>query len=179
MGAFIDLTGQKFNRLLVLERAENFKCRHARWKCLCDCGAHTVVGGQSLTRGTTKSCGCYKKEFDKQLKLEPGEADFNRIYKKYVTHSREDGRAFELTEDYFRKLTKGDCYFCGLPPRQQIKTASVYLYNGVDRLDNSVGYTKENCVSCCKECNFAKTNKTVEEFIIWIERVHNHLINNK
>jgi hypothetical protein len=60
-----DLTGQRFERLVVLERAENNKnnkCRGARWKCSCDCGATTVVPAGSLRSGHTKSCGCFQRE---------------------------------------------------------------------------------------------------------------------
>src|SRR5262249_35891720 len=48
----IDLTGRRFGRLVVLAYVENRK-----WSCACDCGAHTVVHGDNLRRGTTKSCG--------------------------------------------------------------------------------------------------------------------------
>jgi hypothetical protein len=54
-----DLVGLKFNRLLVLSRAENEKhSGNTRWNCLCDCGNKTVTSGTNLTRGISKSCGC-------------------------------------------------------------------------------------------------------------------------
>lgn len=62
MGKVIDLTGQKFNRLTVLERAENSKCGKARWLCRCECGNEVIVLGSSLTSGHTKSCGCLSRE---------------------------------------------------------------------------------------------------------------------
>ncbi len=58
MSKFIDITGEKFNSLLVVERLENAKGGVTRWKCLCDCGNYTVVRGQNLKRGAVKSCGC-------------------------------------------------------------------------------------------------------------------------
>ena len=62
MGKFIDLTGQKFGRLTVIERADNTKQGQAKWLCQCDCGRKTVVMGKSLRNGNTKSCGCLQKE---------------------------------------------------------------------------------------------------------------------
>lgn len=62
---FEDLTGKKFGRLTVLNRAENYKEQQARWKCLCDCGNEVTVGAAALKKGATKSCGCYKKEMAK------------------------------------------------------------------------------------------------------------------
>lgn len=61
-GKLIDLTGQRFGKLTVLERAEDHVSpngrRYPMWRCICDCGNETVVNGQSLRRGETKSCGC-------------------------------------------------------------------------------------------------------------------------
>ena len=55
-----DLTGQRFERLCVLERAKNDKSRAARWLCRCDCGNEKIVSGATLASGGAKSCGCYR-----------------------------------------------------------------------------------------------------------------------
>lgn len=57
-----DMTGRRFNRLLVIERAENSSTGASRWKCLCDCGNETIVEGRHLRSGKVQSCGCYAKE---------------------------------------------------------------------------------------------------------------------
>ena len=58
-----DEVGNKYGRLTVLERAEaNSKRGEARWICLCDCGNKTVVIGDALRHGNTKSCGCLRRE---------------------------------------------------------------------------------------------------------------------
>lgn len=61
MGAFIDITGNRYGKLLVQSRAENIN-GNAAWVCLCDCGNTCTVVGYSLKSGDTKSCGCYHKE---------------------------------------------------------------------------------------------------------------------
>ena len=61
MGKLIDLTGQKFGRLTVLERAEK-RGNHYYWKCLCSCGAEKIVQGCSLRNGAILSCGCLQRE---------------------------------------------------------------------------------------------------------------------
>jgi len=60
----IDLIGQRFGRLVVLERdsKENHKDSAAYWVCQCDCGNKTIVRTGSLRSGDTKSCGCYRRE---------------------------------------------------------------------------------------------------------------------
>lgn len=57
---FIDLTGQHFGKLTVLERGPNLESGLATWKCKCECGSIITVRGSSLRNGTTTSCGCIK-----------------------------------------------------------------------------------------------------------------------
>ena len=54
----IDLTGKKIGRLTVIGKHGHNKHGQLMWECLCDCGNKTVVVGQNLRRGMTKSCGC-------------------------------------------------------------------------------------------------------------------------
>lgn len=72
MGNFIDLTGQKFGRLIVKKQTYNDKCGNTRWLCGCDCGKEVIVRGFSLREGHTKSCGCLQKEIATQKKLKHG-----------------------------------------------------------------------------------------------------------
>ncbi len=55
--SFIDLTGQRFERLKVIKYIGNSK-----WLCQCDCGKYTNSNGYCLRHGDTKSCGCYAQE---------------------------------------------------------------------------------------------------------------------
>jgi hypothetical protein len=58
----MDLTGQRFERLTVLEFAGKNRHGHCMWKCLCDCKATKIVYANSLKAGLTRSCGCFRKE---------------------------------------------------------------------------------------------------------------------
>jgi len=60
MGKKLDLIGQRFGRLVVIEEAgiKNGKCT---WRCLCDCGNFTIIPSNHLKCGNTKSCGCLAK----------------------------------------------------------------------------------------------------------------------
>lgn len=65
MGRFIDLTGERFGRLVVLERAESRGPKGRRktwWNCKCDCGNEVEVPTARLRNGQTKSCGCLHKD---------------------------------------------------------------------------------------------------------------------
>lgn len=59
MPKLIDLTGKRFGRLFVLERADVFCRFDTRWVCECDCGKGVTRFGRSLRNGETKSCGCH------------------------------------------------------------------------------------------------------------------------
>ena len=66
MGRFRDLTGQRFGRLTVVERAEDYVspkgCHVVRWLCRCDCDNEVVTRSDALTSDAIMSCGCYHKE---------------------------------------------------------------------------------------------------------------------
>lgn len=57
-----DLTGKRFNRLLVIRDSETRKERNVLWECLCNCGNIVNVTGRNLKTGNNKSCGCLSKE---------------------------------------------------------------------------------------------------------------------
>ena len=61
----IDLTGKRFDRLVVLSRVPSKRHRGQAvvyWKCMCDCGAQVCIRTASLCNGNTRSCGCLRKE---------------------------------------------------------------------------------------------------------------------
>lgn len=64
MGKFENLVGNKYGRLTVIERAQDYISpkgyRAIMWRCLCDCGKETVVRASYLKRGAVRSCGCFK-----------------------------------------------------------------------------------------------------------------------
>lgn len=67
MGAALKLEGQRFGRLVVVERAGTDKNKQALWRCKCDCGKETTVDSTKLKRGNTKSCGCYRADRRKEV----------------------------------------------------------------------------------------------------------------
>ena len=62
----LDLTGQRFTRLVVESRAGTNRHDKAIWKCRCDCGNLTEVISSHLNNGNTKSCGCLSREIANQ-----------------------------------------------------------------------------------------------------------------
>lgn len=181
----MDLSGQKFNRLTVIKLYQKRINTHTKtkWECKCDCGNIKVIEQGALKAGLTQSCGCLQKDITRKLfRKEKGESGFSRLKKDYIIGAKSRNLIFELTDLQLRSLFKDKCYYCEIEPHKvtshtrksttiEAITHSQYTYNGIDRLNNIIGYTLENSVSCCKICNTAKSNLTLEEFITWLQRI--------
>lgn len=180
-----DLVNQRFGKLLVIEPTHIIRNECLVWKCLCDCGEICFVKSSYLLDGRTKSCGCIRKVngklWSEKLKLNSGEAAFRAVLRRYKAQAKVRNLSFELTTEQFKTLTQQNCYYCGKEPKQEYKYIKIhntgtYIYNGIDRIDSSCGYTLENCVSCCKKCNWAKKDSSKSDFIKWIKAVHSNII---
>lgn len=185
----LNLIGQKFNRLLVIQQEASIKygsTKKRTWLCLCDCGKKIVVNTGALVRGNTKSCGCLHTEASaissktSRHKIANPEAGYNAILGYYKGSAVKRHLLFNLTVSDFRNLISSNCYYCGVSPSNVYdKRYYNVTYNGIDRIDNNVGYTLENSVACCKMCNVAKNNHTYEEFMNWINRLTSKQLSNK
>lgn len=81
------------------------------------------------------------------------------LYVKYRGEARKRKREFSLTLEEFTNLASSPCFYSGHRHAEQL--------NGIDRVDNSKGYTMDNVVPCCKLCNRAKRDMNVDEFVDW------------
>jgi hypothetical protein len=83
------MIGQRFGRLVILERCKNSAAGKPRFRCECDCGNSTVVSGADLRRGHTQSCGCLHHELQadrmRQRNFKHGEALNDRRSTEYVS----------------------------------------------------------------------------------------------
>lgn len=165
----VDLAGQRFERLVVVKDIGNHPTTgESYWKCLCDCGKTTYVTGYCLTSGNTKSCGCYHKIRTRQLfSKSDAEIRVNRVLFDYRKRAKQKGLEFKLTLEQFSNLLGSDCHYCGAPPKNSIVQHGKRLdvYQGIDRLDNSKGYTLDNVVPCCIVCNKMKKAMDAETFV--------------
>ncbi len=94
----------------------------------------------------------------------------------------------DITFEKFLELTQYNCFYCGVEPSNtsnmhKIRSDSSeyarnngdFLYNGLDRIDSSLGHNINNVVPCCQKCNWAKGDYSVEEYKNWIIRIYTHL----
>jgi hypothetical protein len=89
----------------------------------------------------------------------------------YVRSAKFRKIKFELSKIEFLNLIEKKCRYCGSFSR---KSNYKYKINGIDRVDSSLNYTIDNCVSCCIECNLAKLNMSEENFFKWIDKILRH-----
>lgn len=174
MSKFIDLTGLRFEKLLVIENTfiKN-KFGQAYWKCVCDCGKEINVLGTSLKRKNSKSCGCLRVLI--KAKYSPIEASARRAFKNYYLNDRKI--KININFEYFYKASQNKCYYCNALPSNIFKSENSsdhyknngnFIYNGLDRIDSSKGYTEDNLVTCCKYCNKAKCSLSINNFKLHI-----------
>ena len=176
-GARIDLAGKRFGKLVAV-RYEYITDSHGRrrpkWLCYCDCGNAPLVNSQALRSGNTKSCGCSRRNGKPFSKTEDA---FQSLLANYRKTSERRNRTFTLTENQFREITKRDCHYCGTPPSlsgEKRWAQSRYYYNGIDRLNNAIGYTPENSVAACGVCNFMKGRLPIESFLQQVNKIRKH-----
>lgn len=172
-----DHTGKTFSRWTVVEQDMDYSGKGARWICKCECGTIKSVSGASLIHSASKSCGCLKVDMAKLThRLPKREASFNRVFGAYRSRAKSKGQAFEFDKDSFRAITSEPCYYCGSEPSaisKSHKSYGGYVHNGVDRYDNTKGYTLSNSVPCCATCNRAKLAMTADAFLSLCNKISN------
>ena len=153
MGKLIDLTGQRFGRLTVIERTNQSPGEEVRWLCKCSCGKTVEVDAKSLRKGKTKSCGCYRKDATSSRFRKHGATVRDKKTPDYRIYSiwrgmldrcyRQGnhryklygGRGISVCDEWhdfatFQRWAMENGYKDGLT---------------IDRIDNQKGYSPENC----------------------------------
>ena len=156
--------------------------------CKCKCGKEVSVRVDSLFSNSKKhirkSCGCTKSfvnGINAQSRRKP-DSVYRFNYDRYKQSARIRNIKFNLTKEDYIEIVKKNCYYCGTeaevkqPQRKKGDYIGVPVpYNGIDRIDNTVGYEKQNCVPCCTRCNYMKSDMDASLFTEHILKLANHL----
>lgn len=163
--------GQRFGNLTVNSVSPVMRSKSAHIACKCDCGKDVLVRSFDLKRQFTRSCGCYKKAKDKLLQFQSSEDRFLSLYKR---HARATCREFRLTNEEAIRMFKMPCGYCGaLPSKNSLRSGIKIAVNGIDRLDNKLGYIPGNVITACTTCNMMKHTMGVKEFLAQVSRIAN------
>ena len=105
MGKFVDLTGQRFGRLVVINLLTSKDAKRLKWLCKCDCGNECVVLGHNLVGGHTKSCGCLRKEKARKITYS--------FYEDYIIGDDGCGHQFMIDNDDFDRIKERHWIYSG------------------------------------------------------------------
>jgi 5-methylcytosine-specific restriction endonuclease McrA len=173
--------GKRYGKLVVLEIAGEDARGCKFYLCQCDCGERTTVHTGNLRRAksTTFSCGCNNRVNEERFLIQ-----IRKTYSSYADGKKSDrpyrkNKAFELNLNDIKELVFANCNYCGSKPSNyrtysRDKTKFHIKFNGIDRVDNNVGYIRKNCVPCCKICNYAKNTMTLKEFYSWLNKAYKY-----
>ena len=180
-----DFLNKSYNQLTIIrDLGTDDKHQQSQVECLCTCGNVKRFILSNVIRGRSKSCGCLKIKSRslKEPRAKPfGEAPLNLVLCDYKMGARKRNLSFNLDKKDFLNIISSNCFYCGDAPsskRSSHNKKNFIYYNGIDRINNQLGYEKENCVPCCKFCNLSKSNYTQEIFLEKIKKIYNKHFNN-
>ena len=155
----IDLTGNKYGKLTVISRGDDYVSpsgkRYVSWKCLCECGNTVNVRASRLKNATTRSCGCLRKDLEKNGGAffihgdSVKNAKYHRLFKIYIQmKQRVYHPVYKKDKQIYGNMTICDEWM-NEDGYQNFKKWS--LENGyenglsIDRIDGTKGYSPDNC----------------------------------
>lgn len=150
-----DLTGQRFGRLTVLKRGDDYIYPNGKtkvmWMCRCDCGKEKDISGSALTQGLTQSCGCYKSEMKRKQLTTHGELARGNDSRLYLSWECMKARCYNPHNDYYHRYGGRGISVCEEWKRSFANFREWALSNGykegltIDRINFDGNYEPSNC----------------------------------
>lgn len=181
--------GDRIGNFIVLR--DEYIGKNRTWICECKCGAEKRFWKlSSISR--QKSCGCLIDEVG--LNGKQRRSMISRMC-SYRSGARSRGLEWNLSYLDFVKVATGRCFYCNADPKKWDCASNApsvrkdcpnvnpkdyeIRFNGIDRLNNKIGYLPDNVVPCCTKCNRAKSDMTFDEFLNHVEKMHTWLTLNR
>ncbi len=173
--------GEVYGVYKVIEevRIPTEKCCVTKWKCV-----------NIYTNKEYIYTGSYLHKLKERVKTKfNNETQYglrNFLYRSSKTNATSRHHSFNLTFEEFNNIISKPCHYCGKEPREVSKELLIkrgdthqptIRYNGINRIDPTVGYQVDNCVPCCPTCNYMKHTLQKEDFLRQIEKIYNFSVN--
>lgn len=157
----IDMTGQKFGRLTVIEYAYSDKEKKAVWLCRCDCGNTCYARGKSLRTGVKQSCGCYQRERTREASVKHGGCGTKlRNSWKAMKARCYDPNSYGFPWYGGRGITVCDEWLHSFGAFRDWALANGYREGlSIDRIDADGNYEPSNCRWISKSENSGRANR--------------------
>ena len=162
----LSLEGQKYGRLLVIERVGSDSRGNSLWKCQCECGKTIIAHSQRLKLGKTQSCGCYNSDLiiARNIANTKYNARNNRLYRIYYGMKT---RCYNPNEKEYPRYGGRGIKICSewLESFETFQTwALSHGYSAelsIDRINNDGNYEPSNCrwATAKEQANNRSTNK--------------------
>lgn len=175
-----DRTGTVINGITFVKKLNKKAVSKYRasflWKLKCFCGNYFISrASQVIQKRYKHSCGCT---------LKPSiDACWNAHLLSYKNGAEKRNIKFNINKKDFIKIASKNCFYCGdSPENKKSKNGKFridFFANGIDRINSNKNYDKNNCVPCCKICNYMKRDFKYSIFIDKISKIYTNLVRKK
>ena len=172
--------GQTINNYFIESYAGIIE-RRKSFNCICKCGKKEIITGTKLrtnSKKQCKDCSFKQRELNKKQVSQLQQMYNHRIICRCRTSNIEN----KLSIEEFEILINKNCFYCGIKPqltskfkRNKYINTEDFKMNGIDRIDSNLGYSKENCVTCCLPCNIMKMDMSLINFKKRIMKIYKNL----
>lgn len=162
------------------ENSKKEHSRHMRYFVQCKKCGHIFSRKATVIRQNLNNVQCEECKHNRNGK--PLDVLHYKAYCYYRNGAISRNLDWQLSEEDFKNLTLQNCHYCGCEPCRMQKVWSDRRkeerlpLNGIDRVDPTKGYTKDNCVTCCKMCNQMKLDYDLNTFLNKIKDIYKYSI---
>lgn len=165
--------GQKLNNgIIIIDGPFKTNQKNNKYLVKCpSCQEKSIKWSNTLNKLVYGCKKCYNKSM---RKVEDKSPAVNKAYQSLKANAKSRNITVEISKEEFYRIASKNCYWCDEPP--SIKNPpknwqrQVSL-SGIDRVDNKTGYTLNNSVACCYNCNRAKSDLPLDVWLYWLQMI--------